>query len=146
MRKNIIIVISFGVLIGYWFGQLIFNNYTGSEYIDENGNIYYIQYGVYNSNEAALLNASNLDNYVIKELDDKYYIYLGVTTSLDTALKIQDIYTKKYIYTYIRADYVNNSETLEKLKKYDELINEKESQDEIEAVVKEIFQSEELNL
>ena len=146
MKKNIIIVIVFGALIGYLFGHLVFKNYDGREYLDEDGNIYYVQYGVYNSNEAALSNASKLSNYTIKEIDEKFYVYLGVSTSLDTALKIQDLYKEKDIYTYIRADYVNNSETLEKLKEYDELIQEKSDEVEIQAVMKEIFASQELNL
>ena len=146
MKKNIIIVITFGILIGYLFGFLIFKNYNENQYLSSDGNIYYIQYGVYNSKDVALSNASKLTNYIIKELDEKYYIYLGVTTSLDNALKIQNLYSDKDIYTYIKADYVKNSETLEKLKEYDDLINEKVSETEIESVIKEIFECEELNL
>lgn len=146
MKKNIIIVIAFGVLTGFLFGKLIYQNYDGMEYLNEDGNIYYVQYGVYTSNEAALSNARNLDNYVIKELDDKYYVYLGITTSYNTALKIQSLYEEKDIHTYIRSDYVENSETLMKLKEYDSKIDTLENEDEIKAVIQEIFSCKELNL
>ena len=95
MKKNIIIVIILGSLIGFLFGNLLFKNYEGIEYMDEDGNIYYVQYGVYTSNEAALDNASKLNNYKIIELDDKYYVYLGVTTDYDLAVKIQNMYKEK---------------------------------------------------
>ncbi len=146
MKKNIIIVIILGSLIGFLFGNLLFKNYEGIEYIDEDGNIYYVQYGVYTSNEAAVNNASKLNNYKIIELDDKYYVYLGVTTDYDLAVKIQNMYKEKDIYTYIRSDYVSNSETLELLKQFDDKLKDKENEEEIESVMQEIFENQELNL
>ena len=145
MKKNIIIVILFGSLVGYLFGYLIYGNYKGIEYIENDGNIYYVQYGVYTSNEAALENTSNLDNYIIQENDDKYYVYLGVTTSLNNALKIQEYYKEKDIYTYIRDDYVKNSETLSLLNEYDLKIVDA-TNEELTTVIKEILESYELNL
>ena len=103
MRKNVIIVICLGILIGYVFGNIIFNNYEGKEYLESDGNIYYVQYGVYTTLDAAKENSQKLDNYKIVEEDDKYYIYLGVTTSHEVALKIQEYYKGKDIYTYIRT-------------------------------------------
>lgn len=144
MKKNIIIVIVFGILTGYLFGYLIYGNYKGVEYIENDGNIYYIQYGVYTSNEAALKNVTNLKDYFIDEMDEKYYVYLGITTNYNTALKIQNIYKDKDIHTYIRCDYVNNSETLNIIKEYDTKLDNLESEEEITAVIKEIFEEEKL--
>lgn len=145
MKKNIIIVITLGILVGYLFGNLIYKNYDGVKYLEEDGNIYYVQYGVYTSEEAAKKNVLNLDSYVIKELDDKYYVYLGVTTSYENALRIQNIYQDRDIYTYIRSDYVENSETLNKLKEYDLKLSNSNIQ-EVGVVVQEIFTNLELNL
>ena len=146
MKRNIIIVIALGILTGYLFGHLIYKNYDGVEYKDFDGNIYFVQYGVYTNSEAANENTKNLENYMIKEMDDKYYVYLGITTSYNTALKIQEIYNSKDIYSYIRSDYVENSETLNVLKEYDLKIEELETEDEIQSVIKEIFENIELNL
>ncbi len=143
MNKNIIIVILFGSLIGYLFGNIIFNNYKGKDYIEIDGNIYYLQYGVYTTNEAAINSTKNLnEKYFIKEIDNKYYVYLGVTSNYDLALKLKEKYENKNIHIYIRSDYVENSETLDKLKEYDEKIND----DNIESVMQEIFENSELNL
>lgn len=127
MNKNIIIVIILGIIAGYLCGKLIYKNYDGIEYLNDDGNIYYIQYGVYTSNDAAMKNVLNLDTYIIEELDEKYYVYLGITTNYDTALKVQELYREKNIYTYIRNDYVTNSEILNKLEEYDEKINNSEN-------------------
>ena len=145
MKRNIIIVITFGILTGYLFGHLIYKDYKGLEYLSDDGNIYYVQYGVYTSNEAALNNTINLDNYIISEDDDKYYVYLGITTSYNTALKIQELYKEKDVYTYIRSDFVNNSETLNKLKEYDLRLDNLENENDIQGVMKEIFENSELN-
>ncbi len=146
MKKNVIIVIVLGILTGFLFGNLIYKNYSGIEYLNEDGNIYYVQYGVYTSQDAALSNASNLDNYLIQEMDDKYYVYLGVTTNYNTALKIQNLYNEQDIHTYIRSDYVSNSETLNKLKEYDLKLEDLEQEEEIKEVIKEIFSESSLNL
>ncbi len=146
MKKNVIIVIFLGIVIGYLFGSLIYKNYQGSEYQEDDGNIYYVQYGVYISKEAAVKNSKSLDNYLIKEDDDKFYVYLGVTTTLNTALKIQNYYEDKNIHTYIRSDYVENSETLNKLKEYDVKLEDLKSNEELQSVIKEIFQDAKLNL
>ncbi len=146
MKKNVIIVIVLGILTGFLFGNLIYKNYSGIEYLNEDGNIYYVQYGVYTSQDSALSNASNLDNYLIQEMDDKYYVYLGVTTNYNTALKIQNLYNEQDIHTYIRSDYVSNSETLNKLKEYDLKLEDLEQEEEIKEVIKEIFSESSLNL
>ncbi len=146
MKKNIIIVIILGALIGYLFGSIIFKNYQGIEYMNNDGNIYYVQYGVYTSEDAAINNITNLDNYKIIELDDKYYVYLGVTTDYDIALKIQDMYKEKDIYTYIRSDYVSNSETLSLLQEFDNKLKDDSSSEEIESVMKEIFENQQIIL
>lgn len=145
MKKNIIIVIIFGSLIGFLFSKMLFKNYEGKEYYQENGNIYYIQYGVYTSNEAALNNVSDLTNYKIIENDDKYYVYLGITSDYENALKIKKMYEEKDIYSYIRADYVKNSETLDKLKEYDSKLTQLNDNSKIQEVIQEIFQETDLS-
>ena len=146
INKNVIIIILLGSLIGYLFGSILFHNYKGIDYVNEDGNIYYLQYGVYTNKESAIENTKKLNNnYILKEMDDKYYVYLGVTENYDLALKLQNYYKDKNIYTYIRSDYVENSETLDKLKEYDNRIKDT-NEEEIINVMKEIFDNSELNL
>lgn len=139
MKKSIIIVILIGSMLGLLFGKLLFKNYDGKKYLNETGNIYYIQYGVYTSNDAAIKNASNLEKYKIIENDDKYYVYLGITSNYEVALKAQKLYKEKGIYTFIRSDYVKNSETLELIKKYDNSLNDTSNLNDIQEVFKELL-------
>jgi len=144
MKKNIVLVILFGSLMGFIFGSFIFKNYKDVDLLDEDGNIYYLQYGVYTTLEGANSNTEHLNHeYFIREFDSKYYVYLGVTTDYDKALKLKDKYENENIHIYIRSDYVENSETLEKLKEYDEKLD---NLDNTETVMKEIFENSSLNL
>jgi len=139
MKKQVIIVIIFGSLIGYFFGKIFFQNY----YVDKE-NIYYLQYGVYTSYEVANTNTEHLNvTHVIKEYDDKYYVYLGVTADYDVALKLQELYEEMSIYTYIRSDYVENSELIDVLKTYDKQLTSFEN---VDVVMKEIFDNYALDL
>ena len=143
MRKNIIIVILLGSFLGFLLGGIIFNNYKGKNYLESDGNIYYLQYGVYTTLDAATNNSKNLSHeYFIREMDDKYYVYLGVTANLNKANELKQKYESENIHIYIRSDFVENSETLEKLKEYDSSLNN----DNVDTVMKEIFENTELNL
>ena len=138
MKRYVILVIIFGSLLGYFFGNIFYHNYRGKEYINSDGNIYYIQYGVYTNEETAVSNSKNLSYYFLKEIDDKFYVFLGITADYGLALELQKKYLEDNIYTYIRSDYVENSEDLEKLKAYDERIKNTSSE-EIGMVMQEIF-------
>ena len=78
-------------------------------------------------------------------LDDKYYIYLGITSNYNVALKLQEFYKQKNIYTYIREDYVENSETLNILKEYDKKLENLDNQ-ELQSVMNEVLENNELKL
>lgn len=139
MKKNVIVVIILGILAGFLFSQVMYKNYGGIEYVENDGNIYYVQYGVYTTNEAAIRNASLLENYIISEMDEKFYVYLAITSNYDNALKFQNMYEEKDVHSYIRSDYVNNSELLKKLNEYDEKIINLEEEGEIQAVMQEVL-------
>ncbi len=143
LNANVLVVILFGSLFGFLFGSIFFKNYQGVDYLSEDGNIFYLQYGVYTTMDAASNNIKNLTkNYFIREQDNKYYVYLGVTTDYNKALKLKEKYESENIHIYIRSDYVENSETLLKLKEYDLRLED----DNVESVMKEIFENQELNL
>ena len=143
MDKNVLLVIILGSLFGIIFGSIFYKNYRGTDFLEEDGNIFYLQYGVYTTMDAANENTKKLtNNYFIRESDSKYYVYLGVTTDYNKALKLKEKYEKNNIHIYIRSDYVENSETLSKLKEYDS----KKSDDNIESVMKEIFENSEIDL
>lgn len=81
------------------------------------GNIYILQYGSYISRSVMEENTKKLDNYLLFEEDNKYYIYLSIFTSHENALRMQKKYNDKNIHTYLKEDYLGDEKIIEKIKK-----------------------------
>ena len=98
-----------------------------------NGNIYLLQYASFINKDIMNENIKKLDNYIIYEHDDKYYVHLGVYYSLDTARKMQKYFENKDIYTYIKNDYITDETIINKIKEIDkDILNEEDNNKIIE--------------
>ena len=92
-----------------------------------NGNIYLLQYASFINKDVMNENIKKLDDYIIYEHDDKYYVHVGAYYNLDTALKMQKYFENKNIYTYIKNDYISDFDIINKIKEVDNnILNEKD--------------------
>ena len=104
----------------------MFTTYDNEKVMTSDGNIYLLQYGSFINKEVMNENVKKLDHYLVYEHDDKFYVYIGAFTRIDTALKMQTIFKNENIYTYIKNDYLGNSDVINEIGKLDEQIyNEK---------------------
>ena len=101
------------ITISLIFSKLIFSSYKTEQVMASAGNIYYLQYGVFTSHEVMDKNINKLENYLVYEIDNKYYVYLGIYANIDIAKKIKKIYEEEGIYTYIKNDYITDSELID---------------------------------
>ena len=101
----------------------MFTTYKTSEALTMDGNIYLLQYGSYISKDVMEENIKKLDNYIILEEDDKFYVYVGAFINLDNAYKMQKKLQDNNIYTYIKNDYLD-SNIIEKIKNVENKILE----------------------
>lgn len=100
--------------------DLAYKKYQENIYTDDTGNVYFLQQGVYtNSSSIKNIRAS----YITVKHDKKYYIYVGMSTNLENALKVQEYYAKKDIPVYIKSETVQNQEFLSELGQYDVLLS-----------------------
>ena len=100
------------------------------------GNIYLLQYGSYISKEVMEESIKNLSYYLIQEVDDKYYVYLGATTDYLIAHRLQEYLENNNLYTYIKNDYLYDSDILDQIKE-----KEKKLEKDISPlVIKEILE------
>ena len=97
------------------------------------GNIYILQYGSYISRNVMEENVKKLDKYLVIEEDDKYYVYLGIFTKKENALKMQEIYKNINIYTYLKNDYIGDERIIERIE------NVEKSSDDLEKITKKIM-------
>ena len=91
-----------------------------------NGNIYLLQYGSFINKDVMNENIKKLNDYIIYEHEDKYYVHVGAYINLDTARKMQKYFENENIYTYIKNDYLGNSDIIKQIKELDkEILDDK---------------------
>ena len=107
------------------FTKALFTTYKTEQVMTSSGNIYLLQYGTYISEEVMNENIKKLDDYIIYNHDNKYYVYIGAYFNIETANKMKKYFENENIYTYIKNDYIFDSEVIENIKRLDkEILNE----------------------
>lgn len=98
-----------------------------------NGNLYMLQYASFINKDIMNENIKKIKDYVIYEVDDKYYVYLGAYTNLETAKRMQKHFENESIYTYIKNDYMSDNTKILKIKDIDDkILDEKDNKKIIE--------------
>ena len=121
------------IILGYLCASYALDEYHMT--YDDINNIYYLQIGAY-TNEDNI--GDTTDKLVVHE-DDKYYVYVGITTSYTNALKIRDLYKEKNIHLYIKDGYINNKDFILELEQYDVLISNSNTYEEVNSILKSIL-------
>ena len=123
IKKNIGIIL-LAISLCFVFSKAMFSTYHNEQVFSSDGNIYLLQYGSYINEKVMKENIQKLDNYITYEDDGKYYVFLGCFTNLSNAKKMSKIFENKNIYTYIKNDYLGNSDVIEKIKELEKDIME----------------------
>ncbi len=124
MKKKTIILSVLSVFIGVLCGNIIFSQYKGNieKVVASSEPIYLLQQGVYSSLESMEENTTNLSDYLYVKQDDKYYVYLGVTSNKDTANKLKESYNNVDI--YVKENNISNEGLILKIKENDKSIQD----------------------
>ena len=138
IKKNIGIIL-LSIALALVFSKAMFTSYQEEKVMTSDGNIYLLQYGSFINKEVMNENIKKLDNYLIYEHDNKYYVHLGVFTRLNTALKMQKILKERNIYTYIKNDYLGDSDVINRINKLDDELFEEDNVNKIEEINIEIL-------
>ena len=112
-------------LLTYIFSKVIFSSYESEQVMISSGNIYLLQYGSYISKEVMNENIKGLDDYIIYEEDNKYYVHIGAYTNIDTARKMQKYFENLNVHTYIKNDYLSDMKIIDQITELDnQILNE----------------------
>ena len=115
------------IFLAYVFSKMVFSTYEAEQVMNSSGNIYLLQYGSYISKDVLNENIKKLNDYLVFERDNKYYVYLGAYTNIDTAKKMQKYFINQSIYTYLKDDYISDMSIIDEITKYDhQILNEKD--------------------
>ena len=137
MKKKIfysIIILITGIIVG----KNIYLSKTTQTF--SNKDIYYfIQEGVYSSKSIMEENIKNMDLKVVDEIDNKYYVYLGITIDENIAKKLKEIYESLGYQIYIKELSLSNEEFNNNVTQFDLLINASTSTKEILTIEKVVL-------
>lgn len=135
MRKTIIIALICTIL-GSIFGLNLYRtSYTSIvRAFNEEHLYYFLQEGVYSSEESLRESIKELEHKVIEKTNDKYYVYVAITKNQEVAEKIKKIYKQKNIDLYQKEKVVKNEEFLNNVTQFDLLIKECKTEEEILAI------------
>ena len=121
---KILIPIALSIVIGYFFGTFIYDQYDESLMaFSDSKVIYFLQQGVFSNNNSLNDDISNLDVHLVEEENDKYYVYVGLTSSYELAEKIKSIYKDNGYSLYIKEKNITNKSFINEIAEYDKLIN-----------------------
>lgn len=126
MKKYFISII-FGLLIGFFISKNFLEEYKGYTKIKPISNsgvtAHFIKYGEFDSLEELEKNTTTLTNYIYTEKDNKYNVYIGITTNESTRDKLIT-YFKKLKYNVSSEEFViTNKEYIEYLESADKLLD-----------------------
>ncbi len=121
------------------FTKALFTSYESEKVMESYGNVYLLQYGSYINKVVMNENIKRLDDYIIYEDDNKYYVHVGVYTNLETAHKMQKIFKNKNIHTYIKNDYLGDNKIISEISKLDQLLLNEENNEKMFEINKKIL-------
>ena len=137
MKKKIfysVVLLITGIIVG----RNIYLSKTTQTF--SNKNIYYfIQEGVYSSKSIMEENIKNMDIKLVDEVDNKYYVYLGITKDESIAKKLKEIYEEQGHQIYIKEVSLSNEEFSNNVTQFDLLINATSSIKEILTIEKVVL-------
>ena len=119
--KSIMIAIVIGVFLSIFFLKQ-YKDYSGIKVVAQSNNIYFIQYGVYSDKKSMEDNTIQLFNYIYNKIDDKYYVYVGITSNDENKDKIVNYYKNFGYDTTVKEYGLNNQDFLNKLKSFDDIL------------------------
>jgi hypothetical protein len=135
-----IIPIIGSILLGYFFGNIIFKEYKRNieEAFSEQENVYFLQQGVYSSIKSLEEHTKSLQNYIYIKDGDFYRVYVTLTKDYENALKLEELYEELGNDIYIRESSVKNKDFLNIFEQYDNLIKDANSNDLL-TIAKEVL-------
>lgn len=125
MKKNVIIVLC-AIAIGFFMGKTFleqYEGYNGIKVTSSSGEIlYFIKYGEYGTLEEMESETISLSNYIYNEVNDKYYVYIGITKNKDNLIKLNNYFNSLGYIVYTEEFLVTNESFLKMLENYDSIL------------------------
>lgn len=137
--KKYIVTIIISLLVGFLLSNYMIKEYDSDilSVFNEKKTLYLVQQGVYSSMESMKENTSNLNEYIYSNIDNLYYVYIGITLDVENTTKIQNAY--KGMDTIIKTNIISDKELIEYIEKFDVILKETSDEETIKEITKQVL-------
>ena len=140
--KNIFTII-LALFVGFLISFYIFKQYDSKENIktvfSDTYKLNFFQYGVYSSEESMKENTSSLNYYIYNVIDNKYYVYIGITKKENTTEKIKGYFTDLGYDVYVKQMIISDTTFVTALEQYEILLENTEDKNTIKTIISQIL-------
>lgn len=141
MNKRFFAWVGIAILSGLIMGNIFYKQYEKEQHLDNDYNSYLLQLGVYDSKEDMNKALESVENYMVVEKDNKFYVYLGISTKKDNAEKVADVFSKEDINVSIKKTVIDNVEFISNLEQFDILLDNASNSEDIKSINEVILSS-----
>lgn len=134
MNKKIILSVVFTMLLGIATAKVVYSKTISSDDKKSNNTVYFLQLGVYTNKNSMQLDTKSIENKIVIQENDKYYVYVGISKSKKNLEKISKLYKNDGYSLYIKEMSVLNNEFLVNLEQFDKLIESAKTNEEINTI------------
>ena len=134
MNKKIILSVVFTMLLGIATAKVVYSKTISSDDKKSNNTGYFLQLGVYTNKNSMQLDTKSIENKIVTQENDKYYVYVGISKSKKNLEKISKLYKNDGYSLYIKEMSVLNNEFLVNLEQFDKLIESAKTNEEINTI------------
>lgn len=141
MNKKFLIYIALAIVMGAILGNLFYKKYVNEQNLEKEYNSYLLQLGIFDSKEDMEKELLGIDDYIVIEKNNKYYVYLGVSTKKKNVAKLQEVFLDKDINTSIKKTVIDNIEFINSLEQFDLLLDSVSTNEDIMSINEVILSS-----
>lgn len=134
MNKKIILSVVFTMLLGIATAKVVYSKTISSYDKKSNNTVYFLQLGVYTNKNSMQLDTKSIENKIVIQENDKYYVYVGISKSKKNLEKVSKLYKNDGYSLYIKEMSVLNNEFLVNLEQFDKLIESAKTNEEINTI------------
>lgn len=142
MKKNLMTLVVV-ILLGCFSGRLIYHKISDVYALNmkKDNLIYLLQLGVYSNKASMESDTRDINNKLVINKNNHYYVYVGISKNKDNLKKISSLYNKLGFSLYLSEEEVNHSEFLTNLQQFDLLLSKASTNDELDSINSVILSS-----
>lgn len=143
MKIKVIFPMLLCIIIGFFMGKFMFSQYDDKEDLklvtDTGTNLYFFQQGVYSNEESMKQNTMNLPYYIYSIIDNKYYVYVGISKDEKNTEKLKGYFNSLGYNIYVKEIKIDNDAFMVVLDQYEEMLKNTDDDKSIAAIISQVL-------